>query len=105
MERRGFIKGLAALVGGIVLKEAIPFGRVWSFPKNIACVNSSTDPRTIQGETNAALHVLNLELESPYLPQGMIVNYDRKFIQELKARLPFNRMTGPVMALPEGRNI
>lgn len=43
MERRGFLKGLAALVGGIALEQAVPFGRVWSFPKEIKRLNFSRD--------------------------------------------------------------
>lgn len=39
MERRGFLKGLAAIVGGIALEQAEPLGRVWSFPKEVKCVN------------------------------------------------------------------
>lgn len=39
MERRGFLKALAGVVGGIAIEQAIPFGRVWSFPKNIKCLN------------------------------------------------------------------
>jgi hypothetical protein len=35
LSRRGFLSGLTALVGGIALEQAIPFGRVWSFPKQI----------------------------------------------------------------------
>ena len=35
MNRRSFLSGLAALVGGVAIEQAIPFGRVWSFPKNI----------------------------------------------------------------------
>jgi len=35
MDRRNFLKGLGALVGGIAINEAIPFNRVWSFPKEI----------------------------------------------------------------------
>jgi hypothetical protein len=39
MERRRFISGLSTLVAGIALEKAIPFGRVWSFPKEIKAVN------------------------------------------------------------------
>jgi hypothetical protein len=35
MNRRGFLKALSATVGGVALAEAIPFNRVWSFPKKI----------------------------------------------------------------------
>ena len=35
MNRRNFLTSLAATVAGIALNEAIPFNRVWSFPKKI----------------------------------------------------------------------
>ena len=35
MDRRRFLTMGAALVGGIALEQAIPFNRVWSFPKEI----------------------------------------------------------------------
>jgi hypothetical protein len=36
MDRRGFLRFLGAGVAGIALEQAIPLGRVWSFPKQIA---------------------------------------------------------------------
>ena len=35
MDRRGFLKFFSAGVAGIALEQAIPLGRVWSFPKKI----------------------------------------------------------------------
>lgn len=35
MNRRKFFTNLAEVVGGVSLLEAIPFNRVWSFPKKI----------------------------------------------------------------------
>jgi hypothetical protein len=35
MDRRQFLRGFGALIGGIALEQAIPFGRVWSFPSVI----------------------------------------------------------------------
>jgi hypothetical protein len=35
MERRRFLGLLSGILGGIALEQAIPFGRVWSFPKEI----------------------------------------------------------------------
>lgn len=39
MDRRTFLKKLGLTVGGLALQEAIPFNRVWSFPKEIKVVN------------------------------------------------------------------
>lgn len=41
MNRRGFFCLLGGTIAGLVLDEAIPFGRVWSFPSAIVI------PRTI----------------------------------------------------------
>lgn len=35
MNRRNFFTSLTAGVAGLALNEAIPFGRVWSFPSNL----------------------------------------------------------------------
>lgn len=35
MNRRGFLKNIALGIGGIALEQAVPLGRVWSFPKDI----------------------------------------------------------------------
>ena len=35
MNRRNFITRLGLVAGGIALEQAIPFNRVWSFPKEI----------------------------------------------------------------------
>lgn len=35
MDRRGFFKLFGAGVAGIALEQAIPLGRVWSFPSRI----------------------------------------------------------------------
>lgn len=35
LDRRNFLRGLGALVGGVALEQAIPFNRVWSFPSKV----------------------------------------------------------------------
>lgn len=35
MDRRGFLRSIGLGIGGIALEQAIPLGRVWSFPKKI----------------------------------------------------------------------
>lgn len=40
MDRRRFLSFLTAGVAGIVLEQAIPLGRVWSFPKKIVVPDS-----------------------------------------------------------------
>lgn len=42
-DRRGFLKFLGLGVAGIALEEAIPFNRVWSFPKQIVVAPESCD--------------------------------------------------------------
>lgn len=50
-ERRGFLKLFGAGVAGIALEQAIPFNRVWSFPKKIVIAKppSPGDIITIAG--------------------------------------------------------
>jgi hypothetical protein len=39
LNRRGFL----GMLGGLALSEAIPFNRVWSFPKNIVIANAAPE--------------------------------------------------------------
>jgi hypothetical protein len=41
MNRRGFLKLFSAGVAGIALDQAIPLGRVWSFPKEIVIAKTA----------------------------------------------------------------
>lgn len=36
MNRRSFLALLGAVLGGVALEQAIPLGRVWSFPSKLA---------------------------------------------------------------------
>lgn len=42
MNRRNFLSLFSAGVAGIALEQAIPLGRVWSFPKEIKIANLET---------------------------------------------------------------
>ncbi|HEX3094608.1 MAG TPA: hypothetical protein VHW72_18365 [Candidatus Angelobacter sp.] len=54
MDRRNFLRGLGLVMGGIALDQAIPLGRVWSFPKEIKVLNSVDD-------LNLTLHGVTLQ--------------------------------------------
>jgi len=41
VNRRGFLKALGLAAGGVLLDQAIPNGRVWSFPKDIVVAQPS----------------------------------------------------------------
>lgn len=43
MDRRGFLALLGSAVAGIALEQAIPLGRVWSFPKKIVIAKTETE--------------------------------------------------------------
>lgn len=63
MERRSFLRGLAAIVGGLALEEAIPLGRVWSFPSKIIIPQKQIEAVSIG-------HVLKMmESIRPHLPR------------------------------------
>jgi hypothetical protein len=42
MNRRNFLSLFSVGVAGLALEQAIPFGRVWSFPKEIVIANPFT---------------------------------------------------------------
>ena len=58
MNRRTFLSRLGLVVGGIAMEQAIPLGRVWSFPKQIKTVNMLTveDLRAARELLGASLH-------------------------------------------------
>ena len=104
MNRRGFFKALGAVVGGIALEQAIPFNRVWSFPKNIVIAQPKVIQATI-GQyydymtfSNLALAALldavvddaRKEAAKQYSDElkKMIPYYDRKRVAQLN-RLAF----------------
>lgn len=43
--RRQFITGLTSLIGGVAIQDAIPLGRVWSFPSKIILAKGYEDSR------------------------------------------------------------
>lgn len=61
MDRRNFLKSLGALVGGIALEQAVPFGRVYSFPKELKCLNA-----------NEYLNNASLRIASIYYDQAAV---------------------------------
>lgn len=63
--------GLGAMVGGIALEQAIPLGRVWSFPKRIAILPSIS---TLQ-----AAEITTLPPDIQRLAQ---IYYDRAAIEQ-----------------------
>lgn len=83
MNRRGFLKGLGALVGGIAIEQAIPFNRVWSFPKEIKIA-----PTVIMA---------TIEQYSDFVAMGNLatIYYDRLALDNLKRRFSFHSMKEP----------
>jgi hypothetical protein len=47
MNRRGFLRSIGLGIGGIALEQAIPLGRVWSFPKKIAIADPLCPPNAL----------------------------------------------------------
>jgi hypothetical protein len=87
VSRRGFLGGLTALVGGILLEEAIPFGRVWSFPSTIVIPRNGNTLLTIDMITQECLKVvaeitpagLPLETIREYKPKGKNISTSKEF--------------------------
>lgn len=88
MKRRGFIKALAGVIGGVALSEAIPFNRVWSFPKEIKIVHRMPAPPKdtyYWADRNGKRLSPNI-----YKPVGaMLVRnfYDRLMVEEFNQQL------------------
>ena len=85
LNRRGFLKLFGATVGGVVLGEAIPFNRVWSFPKKIVI----------------AQPLAELGIMEPVILSGawwcsaqklVTVYYDKEAVKNLQANRLFERV-------------
>jgi hypothetical protein len=84
MDRRGFLKLFGMATAGLALKEAIPFGRVWSFPSAIVIptIEEYAD-LTIPHYTKEALSILRhkfrFEPDPLYLPprSGKTIKWNR----------------------------
>lgn len=73
MNRRGLLKLFGGVVAGVALEQAIPFGRVWSFPKQIALANVGVDYGFGDSFSAATVPIAfcNLPLARPLLePRG-----------------------------------
>lgn len=77
MNRRNFLAGLGALVGGIAIEQAIPLNRVWSFPRQIV----------IHKAADEASMILPFASITNYLD---IIWYDRRAIDLLKRNVGFS---------------
>jgi hypothetical protein len=75
MERRSFLKGLAGLIGGVALEQAIPFGRVWSFPQNIVIAK----PITSVGQAIGMMHEF-IRPNLPLLYRGINPSFNGRMI-------------------------
>lgn len=78
MNRRGFLGMLGAAVAGIALKEAIPLGRVWSFPSKIVIPPSGNQFLTTDWITREHLQALKNHMDF-----GELVDYSALGNKEL----------------------
>ena len=67
MNRRNFLSLFSAGVAGIALEQAIPLGRVWSFPKEIVIAEPANEFLETSHITENALRILKSNLT--YLTQ------------------------------------
>jgi len=91
MERRGFLKALGMLAGGIALEQAIPFGRVWSFPSKIVIPESLVLPE------NAFLHTEWITAESLRILKEKLV-FVEHFNRDIPAHWQHTR-TGSILKI------
>ena len=97
MDRRGFFKLFGLGVAGIALEQAIPLGRVWSFPTEIIVPGNQI--LTTQMFTREALRILQNNLLLTHVIQEDFREFEKKFAvgRTLQFRAP-QRFT---MALPK----
>lgn len=67
MDRRKFLGLFSAGVAGIALEQAIPLGRVWSFPKQIVIPN--VFPK-VEWVTKESLASLKIQLTAAFPPDS-----------------------------------
>lgn len=93
MNRRNFLSLLGASMAGIALDQAIPFNRVWSFPKEIVLSNSIPVELLAGLEKNFRLHELNwIDLQSfpPRIGTTIRLRMPQRFIvKESLLEVPF----------------
>jgi len=94
MQRRGFLQLLGGTVAGIALEQAIPFGRVWSFPSEIIIPNQLLTIEFITRETLVILRrslKFNSKLQRPY-------DLELRLLEEMRPQLvqPVQRLHAPI---------
>lgn len=103
MNRRGFLGLFGAAIGGIVLEQAIPLGRVWSFPSNVIIAPSSGKFFTMTMISQQMLEMLRQNLK---FTRDFNAEVDREFRRPIaigntiKLRTPYRyppRPLDPVM--------
>lgn len=82
LSRRKFLGGLGALIGGIAVEQAIPFNRVWSFPKKIVIADVA--------QYEDFIEMSNLAFDTSTLAPLMTIYYDRKAVECLKENFIFS---------------
>lgn len=101
MNRRGFLKALGVGVAGIALKEAIPFNRVWSFPKNIVIADPLCAPTSLYGKSAS----VNMRLDGLFEGQELPIYSADGSLERGRVRITqINRQTRSVFLehIPEG---
>ena len=98
MDRRGFLKLFSAGIAGIALTEAIPLGRVWSFPSAIIIpeiVAPELPFLTTEWISMETLRILKNNLKiAEYFNRDWDKDYDEKFLtgSPLSVRFPPQRL-------------
>jgi hypothetical protein len=111
MERRGFLKFLGAGVAGIALEQAIPFGRVWSFPSTITRWLGA-DPAGVTEQAFTVTHVGNNFLNVEWVTAETLAVLKRNLKFNAHVMAPFANQFAvgdtisvriPQRFIPEGR--
>jgi hypothetical protein len=95
MDRRSFFRLGAAALAGAALKEAIPFGRVWSFPSKIVIAKSGPVPLAMISDYQimAEIEMISLVPKDPYgkqYPHPYVILTQTMTREEFSNRYPFS---------------
>jgi hypothetical protein len=85
MNRRDLFKGFGAIVAGVAIEQAIPLGRIWSFPSQIVIASRGNLFLTTEWVTAEALRILKEQLVFK-IPSRVIVSNPYCSVHENGAR-------------------
>lgn len=88
MNRRGFLGLLGATIAGIAVEQAIPFGRVWSFPKEIIVPTVYPEIEPFLSTQWISMETLRLLKNNLRMPEYFSTNWEKAFAENFRIGAP-----------------